>query len=425
MLEINVAIAASTFFIALFTQAFLARGHLSGILDPLVYFIVTSSFAVTLAATLVHDISILARVAIYLIFFWIGFLIAAPTPKNTNLAKIEWHIRKDASFPVIIATGVFIVVIANIFAWQRVGVPVFSVDPSLQKSESLTDGLGIVRRINWGLGTFLFMGSVFWALFNRSKIAVVCLTALALVATLNGSKSALLPMVFALGLFISRPFLNNQFASITEQVRSLSHYALVVAVVPVFVVFFVESDSVNEAAIALGTRLLYFGDALLYWSDPDLRQHFKSANPSSSYPTHLFGGVLGVMRLTPYSTPMGNDFVKFSLGVGQEISGALGPNIPFYVKGEVFFGPIFAAAYSSVIGMVMGFFRRMFVLKSLPSLTSYTVVATLVGLSMTLPVEDSLMVSRLFDLTIFLIPLFVFSRIIAWAARRPAPGKYD
>lgn len=425
MLDINIAVATFTFLIALFAQGLLVRRHFSGILDPLAYFIITSSFSVTLAATLIDDISILVRVVIYFIFFWLGFLVTTPPPQNPKLTNIGYRIRKDSYFSIIVATGVLIVVIANIFAWQRVGIPVFSTDPSLQKSESLTDGLGVVRRINWGLGTFLFMGSVFWALFNRSKIAFLCLAVLALVSTFNGSKSALLPMIFALGLFINRPFLNSQSASITDPVRSLSRYALAVAAIPILIVLFIESNGVSEAAIALGTRLLYFGDALLYWSDPDLRQHFKSANPSSSYLTHLFGGVLGAMRLVPYSPPMGNDFVQFSLRVGQEISDALGPNIPFYVKGEVFFGPIFAAAYSAVVGVAVGFFRRLFFQKSLSSLTSYTVFATLAGLSITLPVEDSLMVNRFFDLAIFLIPVAVFSKIIVWATRRPPPTKYD
>ncbi|WP_310564650.1 hypothetical protein [Hydrogenophaga sp.] len=425
MLEINITTAVLTFIIALFIQAHVTRRHLSGILDPLTYFIVTSSFAVTLAATLVNDAYIFSRVAIYLFFFWLGFFITSPSSKNRDTTKTEHRIRKDASFSIIITTGVLLVITANIFAWQRAGVPLFSIDPSLQKSESLKDGLGIVRRLNWGLGTFLFMGSVFWILFNQSKIAVTYLTSLALVAILNGSKSALLPIVFAIGLFLKNPFLNNKLNSIKEHTRSLSRYTLIIAAVPVLAVFLIESDDITEAAIALGTRLLYFGDALLYWSDSELRQHFKSIHPPHSYPMHLFGGILGATRLVPYSAPIGNDFVQFSLRVGQELSDSLGPNVPFYVKGEIFFGTVFAAAYSTIIGMAIAFFRRIFSQREYSNLTSYTIAATLAGLSMTLPVEDSLMINRIFDFALFLTPTIIFSRILIWSTRRLTPNSND
>lgn len=425
MLEINIISAISISFIALFTQAYATRRHLSGILDPLAYFIVTSSFAVTLAATLVNDVYILFRVVIYLIFFWVGFFITSSSSKNRNSTKREHRIHKDASFSIIITTGVLLVISANIFAWQRAGVPLFSHDPSLQKSESLTDGLGIIRRLNWGMGTFLFMGSVFWILFNQSRVAVACLAALAIAAILNGSKSALLPAVFAIGLFLLNPFLDNKLNSIKERMQSLSRYALVIAIAPVLAVFLIESDDITEAAIALGTRLLYFGDALLYWSDPELRQHFKSIHPPHSYPAHLFGGILGAARLVPYSAPIGNEFVQFSLRVGQELSGSLGPNIPFYVKGEIFFGTVFAAAYSTFIGLLIALVRRIFSQRAYTTLTSYTIAATLVGLSMTLPVEDSLMVNRVFDLALFLTPTIVFSKIIIWSTRRQAPNSNE
>lgn len=421
----NITIATLTFFITLFTQVYVTRRHLSGILDPLTYFIVTSSFALTLAATLVNDIYIFSRVAIYLFFFWLGFFIASPSSKIPSTTKMGHSIRKDTSFSIIITTGVLLVIFTNIFAWQRAGIPIFSIDPSLQKSESLTDGLGIVRRLNWGMGTFVFMGSVFWILFNRSKVAIGLLAALALVAILNGSKSALLPIVFAIGLFLKNPFSNNKFKSITEQTQRLSRYTLAIATTPVLVVFLIESDNIAEASIALGTRLLYFGDALLYWSDPELRRHFKLIHPPHSYPTHLFSGILGAIRLIPYSAPIGNDFVQFSLRAGQELSGSLGPNIPFYVKGEIFFGTVFAAAYSTIVGMAIALVRRMFARKTYLTLTSYSIAATLVSLSMTLPVEDSLMVNRLFDLVLFLTPTIVFSRIIIWSTRKQTPHRND
>lgn len=421
MLEIDPIVAIASLLLILGLQLAVVRRHVGSILDPLLYFVVTTSFALTLAVAWVDDAALVSRVIGYFASFWLGFHFVMRACRGTVpvAQRDAGELTPDRLFPLLMVIGVLFLLAMNAAAWAASGIPVLSKDPSLQKVEALTGGLGFVRRYNWGLGVFLFIGSIYWYLFERSRLAIVCFLVVALVTILGGSKSAFLPVVFAMGLYLLRPFRNRSGRTWGEVIQRSAKYLLLLAMVPVVLVFVLESEDLSAASTALVVRLLYFGDAMLFWSKMDLRQHFMALVQPIDYPTHLLGGLLGMLRIVPYEVPLGNQFVQFSLRAGEELSGSLGPNTPFYVKGELFFGVVFAPLYAATVGAVVAAFRCAFLGVDRPTLMRYTLAASLLTLSMTLPTEDSLFMGRLGDFFLFYAPVYVLAKLLWWGSRPP------
>ena len=402
---------------AFLVQLVWVRRHIFGIFDPLLYFIVSSAFAITLSALTVDSELVLARVVGSFVFFWMGFSFTcrrAPLPlpaRSIQVHDIEFFIR-------LVLVGAIAMLALNSIGWVARGVPLLSDNPSVEKVDSLTDGLGFIRRFNWGAGVFVLIGSLYWYLARRTFASVAVLVTISFVIALGGSKSALLPVLFAVGLYLTRPFSSRKHGDFALPLkRSLPVIALLAAV-PVAAVLLVENDGLQQAVTALSIRLLYFGDVMLYWGREDVRNMFAGLGPLD-YPAHLLNGVTGFLRITGYDTPLGTRMVNATLDRFSELDSAIGPNTPFYVKGEVFFGPFAASLYAFTIGALYKWFRVRFFRYAGHSLTRYSVLATLITLTNALPIEDSLFIVQLFDFAVFFLLLYLITLFVdlVWPRR--------
>ena len=93
-----------------------------------------------------------------------------------------------------------------------------------------------------------------------------------------------------------------------------------------------------------------------------------------------------------------------------------GPNVPFYVKGYIYFGYLGAIVYSFVLGMLIGKVRFLMTKLDFDKYGTLIVLAILfVNLSLFGIVQDSaLLISVLFDTFIFSIPLLLLSYLILY-----------
>lgn len=417
MTDLNYWILLVVLTSALLIQWLQIRKNVQSFFDPMVYFVVSTSFALTFSVLLVDDASTVYKTIFYFVSFWIGYRLVPLRKIENNRAELMYF-KVEPIFTVLclLSGGVYFVL--NFYAFSKTGIPLFSENPSLDKVESLTGGLGLVRRYNWGMGIFALAGMLYWWLGSRSRIAAVGVTIICVMSILGGGKSALLPLLFALGLFVHRPFLDQQGRDMSRTIKRMTPWLLAAAFFPVIVVLLREADDAANAAAAFATRLLYFGDSLYYWGNSDLRRHFHAIYGPLNYPEHVLGSLLGLARLAEYQTSIGSQFVQFSLKFGEELSTSLGPNTPFYVKGELFFGQFFAFLYCVSIGSVVGFIRLKFERQIFTSMTRYSLSATFVVIGMTLPTEDALFVGRIFDLLIFLMPIYIASKIVILGSRR-------
>lgn len=404
-----------TFLVAVFVQLFLIRRHVNNVADPLVFFALTSAFSIGMASFAVDSVGMYARIVLYYICFYLGFFVA--TGRGRPAAVPLELTTKPHRFRMIVITSCSIFFCANLIVWMVSGAIVFSDDPSVQKSAAYDGGFGFIRRINWGLGVFALIAATYWWLWERSRAALMWLLVALLTSVTGGGKSALLPMIFALGLYFLNPFRPaNRRRRIPS--RRVLLGALLVGIVPVAVVLLVEGDSAQAALDALLVRLFFSGDILLYWGQPDLRAHFSQLGPID-YFLDSFGSVLGMLRLVDYSAPIGNQFVQYTLPGGSDFSESLGPNLPFYVRGELYFGPWFAPLHALMIGWILGRIRLLFVFYRGRSLLHYSLASLSICLSGALPIEEGLAVGQATD---FLLVFGLVYALISIFRGKSAPA---
>lgn len=384
---------------ALLVQCYWLRRHIFGVFDPLLYFVVSSAFAMTLAALTVDSPVVLWRVFMYFACFWAGFTVScgkAPSPlpaRTIHVGNIDFFVR-------LVLVGAAMMIILNAIGWISRGIPLLSDNPSLAKVDSLTGGLGFIRRFNWGVGVFVLIGSLFWFLATRSAVSFAVMVIVCFMTALGGSKASLLPILFAAGLYGTRPFESTKITDFSRQLRRAFPIIGLLVIVPVFAVLLVENEGWQQVLNSLAIRLLYFGDVMLYWGQQDVRNTFAGLGPLD-YPGHLLNGVTGFLRITRYDMPLGTTMVNATLDRFAEFDSAIGPNTPFYVKGEVFFGAFAAPLYAFAVGALFKWFRVQFFRYRGHSLTRYSVLVTVIVLAGSLPIEDSLFVAQLFDFVVF------------------------
>lgn len=398
-------------------QFWLIRRYINNIADPLVFFALTSAFSLGLGSYATGSPALYARILLYFGFFYIGFFTSVRKALPTTV-PLELH-TGGRHFKTVVVVSCLIFLLSNVIIWAQSGAIVFADDPSVQKSAAYEGGLGFVRRINWGLGVFALIATVYWWLWERSLGSLIWVLITVLTSFTGGGKSALLPLIFALGLFFLNPFRpanrRHQLPS-----RRLLIGALLLGVVPVATVLLIEGDSTQAALDALLVRLFFSGDILLYWGQPDLRAHFSNLGVVDYFRDSL-GSILGMLRLTGYNTPIGNQFVQYSLPAGFDFSESLGPNLPFYVRGELYFGPWIAPIHALVIGYIFGQIRVLFVRYSGDNPLHYSLAAFAVCLSVALPVEEGLAIGQVADFFLIFGPIYLLATMIRGAATRQLP----
>lgn len=414
MIEDNLIVLLYVFAVTGIVQYALVRQRIASIADPLVYFVVTSAFSLALGYFAVDDSWLLARIFIYFLCFYVGLNLACGRHQRTmQPLQIGGDIRHFRAI-VIVCCAIFLGL--NAFMWMKSGIILLSDDPSLQKSEAYAGGFGFIRRFNWSVGVFVLIASLYWWLWERSVASALALTVAALTALTGGGKSALLPAVFAVGLFVAKPFATQRQITITARLRCAIPILLGFASVPIAIILFSENGTPREAFNAFVVRMFYFGDVLLYWGQQTVRSHFVGLGPLD-YLRDTFGAVLGALRLIDYGIPIGNQFVQDTLPIGVDFSDSLGPNLPFYVRGELYLGPFFALLHAFIIGFIFGLVRRFFLNYRGRSLLKYSLMSFATVISVTLPTEEGLAVGQAFDFALYFLPIYVVTAYLIFPAK--------
>ena len=418
MTEANLVPMLLVLAVATVVQYSLIRKRLASLADPLTYFVLTSSFSLALGSFVSDDPWLVFRLYVYFVSFYMGFAAGAgKLQRKFHILRLD---PKMQQFRAVVVTCALVYVALNAMMWLQSGVIVLASDPSLEKSEAYAGGLGFVRRFNWSVGAFALIASLYWFLWERRVSSALTITAVVLTTLTGGSKSALLPAVFAAGLYIARPFASHDKTDHSIRLRRAIPLLVGFAFVPVMFVLTAENGTLKGALDALVVRLFYFGDVMLYWGQETVRSRFSDLGPLD-YLKNTLGSVLGALRLIPYDTPIGNQFVQQTLPAGFEFSEFLGPNLPFYVRGELYFGILLAPVHSFFVGFVFGRLRRCFMRYRGRSLLAYSMLAFLVVISLALPAEEGLAVGQLFDYALFFLPIYAMATYLSVPLRHAQP----
>ncbi|MEP6844370.1 MAG: O-antigen polymerase [Panacibacter sp.] len=407
----NVVAGTSLIFGVLFL---IYRKHILHLFDPLLYYLVAQSFSIELAFLTIDDTAYLINFLSCQIFFVFGFFsFAGKGLQKADLTKSIFFRQTDnLPFSVIKWYSIFalaVIVVANLILIKITGIALFSDDPSAAKVDNFTEGggLGIIRRINWGMLYLVGLTLIILFMIRKSNKYVFLFLLLLLVPTLSGSKGALLYFIFAVTLLSCFNDIKSSGSFLKLRLGSYVLLLLAVFLSAIIVSGSNSDEGLNDKLFKLATRFLYFGDSIIYYYNHDSVHYFAKYNFTSFFKDEL-NPVLGFFRLVPYQQPMGFRLINHYFNIDSK---TFGPNTPYYIKGNIYFGYYGAFIYSFIIGSVIGFVRNRFysIVKNGAPLLYAILILHLNLVIYTLAQDSQLFTGVLFDTIIISIPAFVVS----------------
>ena len=410
---------------AIFLILFLIyRKHIFHLFDPLLFYLVAQSFTIELAFIVIDNIQYLINFLGCELCFIIGFLFAAGKPLQKNNFKASALFKTPDVFEISVLKwyaifGFIILLIANIIFIKVNGLIILADNPSAAKVESYTsgNGLGIVRRMNFGL--LYFVGISIAAMFlikNRFKY-IILLVILVLIIATSGSKGALFYFIILIAFLSSFTDIRKSLSFKKLKVASSLILILAIFLIAILISSGSTDDTFQDKLFKLVTRFLFFGDSIIYYYHNSTITYFSHYNIKDFF-IDEFNSILGLFRLTTYSQPLGFRLMNFYYNINQD---TFGPNIPYYIKGNIYFGYYGAFIYSFIVGCVVGFIRRLFyslVRNGSPSLI-YALFIIHININVTTFAQDSqLYINQLSDTLFLSMPILFVSLLLHYILKR-------
>ena len=213
-----------------------------------------------------------------------------------------------------------------------------------------------VRRINWGLLTLDGLCAIFLYLKSSRRRYLVIVFILILILLSGGTKGAVLIFIFIISILGST--LNLRDTKSYKRLKKFQYIILIIGLLSAIFIIAAKFGNLSQSILSLGLRFLYFGDAILYYYTKDTVAHFQQLN-IFDFLNYEFNSLLGLFRIVPYTLPLGFQMVDYSFSHNETLDNIFGPNMPYYVKGHIYFGSFGALIYSLFVGCLIGYSRRL------------------------------------------------------------------
>lgn len=391
----------------------LYKKYIYSLFDPLLFFLITQAFSTELAIIEITENWYLINFITCQILFTSGFLLYSKSIRNKNrIIDSNFYISENnlSALKIFCYIGFLIIIAGNMLFFFQKGIILFSDDPSMSKVTDFEGGMGFVKRINWGLLPLISLISIFLLIYLKELKFILILLSLVLITISGGGKGTILIYLYIvsiLGLF-------NNLSKINYY-KYLGKFKIPIGLVGILIAFYIfstKSEDFEKTIIAAGIRFLYFGDIILYYYQSDSVKHFQQLG-IIDFLSREFNSILGLLRLTEYTNPIGYEMVIYSL-TSEQLNTITGPNAPFYVKGHIFFGAYGALIYSFFVGGFVGYIRKLlFSLNNQKK--NYIHVLILIFLNVNIfgfPQDSALFISIVFDTLLFSIIPIIISFII-------------
>ena len=405
------------------------RRYIFSIFDPLNVFLVANVFASVLMVNIVEDPKWWYQFFLFQAAFYFGFTRNKVTPSEADDAEHggkPWF-RFSASQVTVLemATGLlfFISVTANLYMGATAGFPIFSDVPTQAKISMFIGGLGFVKRINGGLGVFIPCAALVLYAFSRHKRwwLFVVLTE-AVILSLGGSKSAILSFVFMIAYLAHHQAFRND--ATTRKLQNLLKVIFAFAVLWALIILYIESGTVVGAVAGLLFRAVMFADVIIWYYNPVVMPHFAGLGILDYIFTDL-NPILGMFRIVPYQDPLGYTMIELAIG-SRVLPTLVGPNVPFYIRSQIYFGLVGGCFYSMLVGYVVSFVRKLFFCSRNVGVIRFACLLTGGVLVFALPIDSSYFVSLCFDTFMPVSIVLAISYLVVSATRsevyKPAAG---
>lgn len=391
--------------ILFFIYFFLYRKYVSSVFDPVFFNVWGSAFSGVMVLYVVQEQRYINHYFICQLFLFLGFIFVQkilPIRQN-NQPSFHFYDRDVLVITVYILFGIYIV--ANVFIIYLKGAALFSNDPTARET-NFEEGLGIFRRINWGIGSFLSAGFVVIYLTKPKRIFLFLLLVLAFFTALEGTKSALLRIVGVAALLIYHPFFIND-KIIVNKLKKYAPIGVIALGVVFFSILAKESSGGSDLFLSFIKRLLAGADSVVYFYLPQ-NEYLLTAYQPVDYILYVLNPILGFFHLVPYIEPFG------SVMVGNiqipELRGDniyLAPNTPFYIEGQIFFGYYGAFIFSFFIGCIFSYFRQLFFSLTSSSYFTLALFCTIFFHALPIPNDFSLFIRGCLDTCLFALPVYL------------------
>lgn len=388
------------------------KRYIYSILDPLFIYVFTLAFSsVLVVLTLFDRPAYLAHFFLCHAFLFAGFSLTMQwgegyQQRTSSVSSlVNFFDYKTLRLVIYILFGFYF--LANVVLFYTTGFALLSDDPTTAKVENFAKGFGIILKINWGIGSFLTAGLLFFILSESRRIDFCLLLIVTSLTALEGSKSSLLRILITLALLLNHQLFKNK-RSIIDKLKLVVPLGMLGVLGVFFIVLFKENENLDQVIFAFVRRLLYGADSTLYFYTPVNEQYFSRFH-SWQYPSYLFNQILGFLRLVPYQEALGNVMVDNVLP--NNTGTIVGPNTPYYIEGQIYFGYYGAFLYSMIIGGCYAFIRQYFFAATYYSAFWFVLMCCLCQQASTLSIEVTLFTTQLFDTLFFVIPIYLFTSL--------------
>lgn len=391
------------------------KRYIFSIYDPLTLFVVEMSFSSVLMITTVSNALYLFQFFSFQFLFWLGFISVRPYAKKITNANIHYSKYNILFLEHLTMIFFFIFIVANAYYFIKVGIPILSQNPTVFKVASFEGGLGIIRRINWGMGVFIACASIVISIIGiHKKTFLSIFLILMIITSMGGAKGALLAYVFILAYMTQQYSLKNY--DLVKKYKKYIGVIFVLAFIVAMTILYIENNGMKEVFFAFLNRLLYFGDVVLYYYQPDVMHYFENYTPFD-YIYRLLNPIFGMFRLVPYENPLGYVMVILTLTT-ETLPTVMGPNSPFYIEGHLYFGLFGGMLYSFVIGFIVAFLRKKFFAHRILNLVVFIYIFVLTINILDLPMDSSYFVSKIFDTFLFTLPIVIIYYIVFQSVKK-------
>ena len=386
------------------------RRYIYSVLDPIFIYIFTLSFSSVLVMyTLVDQPLYLYHFFLCHVFLFAGFTLMSHWCCSFKSKTQPVHLPEQFYDYYILRIVVYVLsalyIIANITLFLTTGFALLSDEPTVAKVENFDKGFGIILLINWGVGGFLIAASLFFILSKPKSIDFLILSIIVLFTALEGSKASLLRILITLVLLLNHPLFhykkkNAKFLKYIAPVGMLGVLSIF------FIVFSKETTDSDQVLFAFIRRLLYGADSTLFFYHPANEQYFARYD-FWDYISHFFNPIFSFLRIAPNEEALGNLIVMNAL---PDATGPIvGPNTPYYIEGQIYFGYYGALIYSAVIGASYAFIRQYFFNARYFSSFWLVLICCICQQASTLNIEVTLFITQAFNTCFFVIPTYVIT----------------
>jgi hypothetical protein len=381
-----------------------------GLLDPLNVFLIGTCACLVLINGLDWNSSVKILFTIFIVFFWIGFALVGRPPADHP--TIELSRNSVIELEIVLLFLCLIIIAANLYLGMTVGFPLLSANPSISKVASFTGGLGFVRRLNMGPFFFLICGcTILITIGQRRGLALTLLVVTSALVALSGSKGAILLILYAQAFAIAHKGLRANRKSI-RFVKRLAVPSFAAACAVAIAVMIRDNGGLGAGMIFFAKRLLYFGDTILFYFPRrgNIPELFHVG--FGDYVEYLLDPTLGMFRLKEYGVPLGTIIAGY-LDLG------FGPNAKYFVRADIFFGPIMGCVYCLIMGALSALMRRFFFTLRTGSAIYLAFALMLATSALDLAIESQTFVTNVIDAALVIGPLWMVG-VIARTAAAPS-----